>query len=107
MPLHCTAPRLPAKTRSAPAPFASPRVAQLSFAGDGVDRGRGTGHIEVESKLWALRLEQTQLQPPCSRKAFECLVQGGPRPKFESGCPSALVLGLGRLLQNLFADVRV
>ena len=62
---------------------ASRRVAQLSFAGDGVDRGRGTGHIEVESKLWALRLEQTQLQPPCSRKAFECLVQGGPRPKFE------------------------
>ena len=80
-PLHRPSP--PAKPRSAPAPFASPRVAQLSFAGDGVDRGRGTGHIEVESKLWALRLEQTQLQPPCSRKAFECLVQDGPRPKFE------------------------
>src|SRR4051812_38484977 len=40
------------------APFASPRDAQLSFAGDGVDSRRCTGHIEVERKLRALRLEQ-------------------------------------------------
>src|SRR6476659_8252315 len=31
--------------------------------------GGGTDHIEVEIKLWALRLEQTQLQPPCSGKS--------------------------------------
>jgi hypothetical protein len=39
------------------APFATARDAQLSFAGDGVDSRRCTGHIEVERKLWVLRLE--------------------------------------------------
>jgi hypothetical protein len=58
------APCYPArKLRSARAPFASPRVAPLFFAGDGVDSRRCIGHIEVERKLRALRLEQTQLQP--------------------------------------------
>ena len=77
------------------APFSSPRDARLYFAGDGVDSRRCIGHIEVECKLRALRLEQTQLQPPCCRQACERLViQTMHRPVTRSSVGTALDWGI-------------